>query len=196
MPALHDIHHKLLAKRYYYGLTSSGARWAYFAIVAVALVLLIASIILVNRKRGRRGAKPIQGTQWMTPPSYYQSQTYYNQPTRRDPNMPSTYVPQYTETANAGDMGYYAPDGTFHPRSSKDGPEFPENAHQRTTANSDGQPIQAFDQTGTRVVADEDIDDFTRPVGPPPGSSGIDGDTTSSNSKEVERPDHPPPSMR
>ncbi|KAM9910697.1 hypothetical protein OXX69_004231 [Metschnikowia pulcherrima] len=192
MPALHNLNHRLMARAYYGGDWTGGARWAFFAIFLVVILICVIGTIRVNKNRSRQGIQPIYGTRWMTPPSYYQSQGQYNQPTRRDPDMPNAYVPTYTETANADDMGYYAADGTFHPNPNAKGPAFPENAHQRTTSNADGQPIQNLNNTGA-TVADEEDHDFTRPSGPPPGSSGVTRDNTSSSAGVYERPDHPPP---
>ncbi|GEQ67943.1 hypothetical protein JCM33374_g1609 [Metschnikowia sp. JCM 33374] len=192
MPTLIDIQNRLAKRDYYSSNWTGGARWAFFAIFLVVIALCVIGTLRVNKNRSRQGAQPIYGTRWMTPPSYFQSQGQYNQPTRRDPDMPNAYVPTYTATANADDMGYYAPDGTYHANPNAKGPAFPENAHQRTTSNSDGHPLQTFDQAGARVVADEDLD-FTRPTGPPPSSSAVNRSNTTGSELESERPDHPPP---
>lgn len=195
MPAITDFTQKLVTRDYYYGSSwgGGGARWAFFAIFLIVVAVMVLGAIRVNKKRTAQGIQPIYGTRWMTPPSYLQSQGQYNQPTRTEPGMPNAYVPTYTQTANDGDMGYYAADGTFHPNPNAKGPAFPDNVHQRLTTNADGQPILDFNNSGNTVVNDEHDLDFTRPTGPPPSSRINRNNTTGSVSAE-ERPDHPPPS--
>ena len=70
---------------------------------------------ITGQEKARQGLQPVYGTRWMTPPSYGQSQHQYDQPDhRRDPDLPSAYVPTYTATANEYDMGYYDANGVFH----------------------------------------------------------------------------------
>ena len=59
---------------------SGGARWAFFAIFIVLILIVIFGTLRVNKKRSRQGVQPLYGTRWMTPPSYRQSQTQYDQP--------------------------------------------------------------------------------------------------------------------
>lgn len=97
--------------------TSNSARWAFFAIFIVLIIIIVLGTIRVNQKRAKHGVQPIYGTRWMTPPSYRQSQTAYDQPDHvRDPDLPSSYVPTYTATANENDydMGFYDSKGVFH----------------------------------------------------------------------------------
>lgn len=74
----------------------------------------------------------------MTPPSYYQSQNQYNQPTRRESDMPNVYVPTYTERAGEYDMGYYDNEGNFHPNPNAKDPTVPPQAYQGHTSSGDG----------------------------------------------------------
>lgn len=176
----------------YYGDWSGGARWAFFAIFIVLIIIVVFGTLRINRSRTRQGIQPLYGTRWMTPPSYLQSQNQYNQPTRRDPDLPNAYVPTYTETANDNDMGYYGPDGVFHANPNAKGPMMPEPAHQRTTSSTDGVPLTDMNEaanTGATTVSDEDDDDlYRRPQGQPPTSSA------STNAETVyERPSGPPP---
>lgn len=168
-----------------------GARWAFFAIFLVLIVIVVVGTLRINKARSRQGSQPIYGTRWMTPPSYLQSQGQYNQPTRRDPDMPNAYVPTYTERANEDDMGYYDPNGTFHPNPNAKGPMVPEPAHQRSYSNTDGIPLNEYNQTGEtgRVTVSDDHDDFyRRPTGPPPQRS-----ETGASETVYERPSNPPP---
>ncbi|OBA19560.1 hypothetical protein METBIDRAFT_45884 [Metschnikowia bicuspidata var. bicuspidata NRRL YB-4993] len=197
MPNIHSVEHHLNRRYFYASDWSGGARWAFFAIFIAIIVICVIGTIRVNKKRSRQGIQPIYGTRWMTPPSYFQSQDQYNQPARGDADIPTAYVPTYTEQANANDMGYYAPDGTFYPNPNSKGPIFPESAHHRTTSNADGQPLLQFDQNGVRVFSDEMTEDFTRPTGPPSGMTGISRDDTAPSSVDIyERPGHPPPGAR
>lgn len=133
---------------------SGGARWAFFAIFIVLIIIVILGTLRINRARTRQGIQPIYGTRWMTPPSYYQSQGQYNQPTRREPDMPNVYVPTYTEHAGEYDMGYYDNQGNFHPNPNAKGPTFPPDSHARDIDGLDGIPISnSFQQS----INDEDI---------------------------------------
>lgn len=91
-------------------------KWAYFGIVIgiVGFTLLVAvlGIFLSNIKRIRSGRRPVYGTSWLTPPSYWQSQRDYN--TNRG-EEPTEYVPTYSEQPNEDvDLGYYDERGEFH----------------------------------------------------------------------------------
>ncbi|CAI5758043.1 unnamed protein product [Candida verbasci] len=125
-----------------YWTNSGGARWAFFAIFVVLIIVVVLGTIRVNKKRSMQGMQPIYGTRWMTPPSYRQSQNQYQQPDHvRDPDLPSAYVPIYTATANEYDMGYYDQDGTFHPNPNAKSPiQHPPDAHKRTANISDTNP--------------------------------------------------------
>lgn len=158
-----------------------GARWAFFAIFLVLIIIVIVGTLRINRKRTRQGIQPIFGTRWMTPPSYLQSQGQYNQPTRRDPDMPHAYVPTYSERANDNDMGYYDASGMFHPNPNAKGPLLPDAVHQRSTSNADGIPLADYDHTGQSApgtVTDEYDDLFRRPSHPPAMSETIAAGST------------------
>ncbi|SGZ47572.1 CIC11C00000005260 [Sungouiella intermedia] len=191
MPVHPEIISKELKRDLYYGNDwGGGARWAFFAIFIVLIIIVIIGTLRINRARSRQGIQPLYGTRWMTPPSYLQSQDQYNQPTRRDPDMPNAYVPTYSERANDNDMGYYDNSGTFHPNPNAKGPLMPEPAHQRSSSNTDGIPLTDYNQTGSSVpgtVSDEYDDMFRRPLGPPPRST-----TTETI---YERPTNPPPTQ-
>ncbi|EGV64542.1 hypothetical protein CANTEDRAFT_113313 [Yamadazyma tenuis ATCC 10573] len=179
-----------LTKRYGFD-SSNGARWAFFGIFLAVILLVVVGTIRVNKKRSSSGLQPIYGTRWMTPPSYVQSQTQYNQPSTRnhDSYVPQTYVPTYTERANDQDMGYYDATGEFHPNPNAKvstpytpkvpGVSQPSEAHRRATSNSDGIALSeipavenATDSTQHRRQAgeEEDLYNFTRPSGPPPAT--------------------------
>lgn len=178
------------AKRYYsYGSDwSGGARWAFFAIFIVLIIIVVFGTMRINRARTRQGRDPIYGTRWMTPPSYFQSQDQYNQPTRGDPDMPNAYVPTYTETANDNDMGYYDQAGNFHENPNAKGPLMPEQAHQRTTSYADGVPLSDYN-AGSPGAAVSDHDAFyRRPSGQPPAVS-----TTGDSDPVYQPPPGPPP---
>ena len=145
--------------------------------------------ITCEQEKSSSGLQPVYGTRWMTPPSYGQSQHQYDQPDhRRDPDLPSAYVPTYTATANEYDMGYYDANGVFHANPNAKSPiPQPPKVHQRsesttvTDENSHntpgGAPIASnlpHDLTGNNQHVDDNdsIGDFYRPPqGPPPNRS-------------------------
>ncbi|KAG7663161.1 uncharacterized protein J8A68_003339 [[Candida] subhashii] len=179
---------------------SGGARWAFFAIFVVMIIIVLLGTFRVNKRRMQRGSQPLPGTSWMTPPSYRQSQNQYDQPDHvRDPDLPSAYVPQYTETANEYDMGYYDPQGVFHPNPNAKSPiPHPPEVHQRTGnafVGTGASPLQSnlpsqiptnANQEGDRVD-DESIGDMLRPpAGPPPLSTTASGLNPNSNNNTSE----------
>jgi len=158
--------------------SSGGARWAFFAIFIVLIIIVVLGTMRVNRKRSRKGIQPIYGTRWMTPPNYRQSQNQYDQPDNvRDPDLPSAYVPTYTEEANEYDMGYYDRSGKFHANPNAKAADMvpPQAAHRReSTAHGDGVPISS---TLPGTLTDEDAHDIGAPAGPPPGMEGSHHDS-------------------
>ncbi|KAG2733039.1 hypothetical protein G9P44_004029 [Scheffersomyces stipitis] len=160
---------------------SGGARWAFFAIFIVLILIVIFGTLRVNKKRSRQGVQPLYGTRWMTPPSYRQSQTQYDQPDNvRDPDLPSAYVPTYTAEANEYDMGYYDQSGKFHanPNAKAASMAPPPSAHQRqTSVHGDAIPISSTVPAG--VLTDEDAD-ISRPTGPPPGMDIVGSESNES----------------
>ncbi|KAI5952498.1 hypothetical protein KGF54_003365 [Candida jiufengensis] len=162
---------------------SNSARWAFFAIFIVLVIIVILGTIRVNKKRSQHGQQPLYGTRWMTPPSYRQSQNQYDQPDHlRDPDLPSAYVPTYTQHANEFDMGYYDSSGTFHPNpNAKNALQHPPATHQRHGSNSSSSGDNNLNNGSggaTNLPSDlegqnhsnDDIGDISRPVGPPPTS--------------------------
>lgn len=179
------IHNIPLDKRDVFGDTGA-ARWAFFGIFIVVILIIILGTFRVNKKRGSNGLQPLYGTRWMTPPSYVQSQTQYNQPTRRNQtsDQPANYVPTYTATANDQDMGFYDQNGEFHENPNmkpsynfdNDNPIVSEPTHQRTTSQTDGVPIHPIE---------EDLDDLVRPTGPPPRTSTASQLPTTNNTRHT-----------
>ncbi|CAI4058457.1 hypothetical protein N7582_001112 [Saccharomyces uvarum] len=86
-------------------------RWIFFIFFVVAIAILLFSTAKVNRRRRIMGQAPIRGTAWLTPPTYRQSERDYNGTQR----CVEDYVPEYTETANENDLGFYDERGEFHP---------------------------------------------------------------------------------
>ncbi|EMG50536.1 RCR1 Protein RCR1 [Candida maltosa Xu316] len=188
-----------------YWSNSGGARWAFFAIFVVLVIIVLLGTLRVNKKRARHGLQPVYGTRWMTPPSYRQSQNQYQQPDhRRDPDLPSAYVPTYTATANDQDLGYYDTTGQFHPNPNAKSPiPHPPEVHQvnpRGTEEGNGPsaasnlPSELHDENESD---DRSIDNLYRPPpGPPPRTTT----TTSTNNNDDDdndpfsRPQGPPPS--
>lgn len=147
---------------------TGGARWAFFGIFIVLIVIVLLGTLRANKKRSRQGIQPIYGTRWMTPPNYGQSQTQYNQPAQSgDPDVPSAYVPTYTAEANEYDMGYYDTNGKFHanPNAKAAAMAPPQPAHRRNESTSTNGVV------GSTLpnITDEER---TTPLGPPPGHAG------------------------
>ena len=171
--------------------TIGGARWAFFAIPFVIILVGIFGTLRANKKRFQLGAKPIYGTRWMTPPSYRQSQTQYDQPVNiRDADLPSTYVPAYTAEANEYDMGHYDQAGKFHSnpnaRAALMAP--PPSAHQRqNSAHGDAIPISST--VPAAALTDED-GDISRPEGPPPDMESGTGESSESLGDFSRSPGH------
>lgn len=161
---------------------SGGARWAFFAVFIVLILIVVLGTIKVNKRRSKQGIQPLYGTRWMTPPSYVQSQTQYNQPNTRDPDMPTNYVPAYSAEATEYDMGYYDNSGKFHanPNAKSQTPvdvlqasdvEYPPSAHQRLTSMGTGAPVGRIPTLHEETEDDDraNLDDMYRPPpGPPP----------------------------
>ncbi|KAI5965140.1 uncharacterized protein KGF55_001360 [Candida pseudojiufengensis] len=155
---------------------SGTARWAFFAIFIVLVIIVILGTIRVNKKRSQHGQQPLYGTRWMTPPSYRQSQNQYDQPDHvRDPDLPSAYVPTYTAQANEYDMGYYDSSGTFIANpNAKHALQHPPQTHQRNISRNSNTNIAATnlptDIHNNENNNEDDIGDISRPNGPPPSS--------------------------
>ncbi|ODV81171.1 uncharacterized protein CANTADRAFT_25396 [Suhomyces tanzawaensis NRRL Y-17324] len=194
-------------------LISGSAKWAFFAILIVLIIVVILGTLRVNKRRSKFGAQPLYGTRWMTPPLYRQSQTQYNQPNRRDPELPSAYVPTYTATANETDMGYYDAHGEFHPNPNAKSATVippPEAHHRQNSTTSNGVPINnnftggtVTDEVGHDRHDDDGFDDMFRPptTAPPTTTTPTynfmlrpQGEATENVSQEeYDRPDGPPP---
>ncbi|CAK9439554.1 uncharacterized protein LODBEIA_P36540 [Lodderomyces beijingensis] len=159
----------------------SGPRWAFFAILIAIVIIIVLGTIYVNRKRAMRGVKPVYGTQWMTPPNYRQSQTAYQQPSNH-PDLPSGYVPTYTKTANENDydMGYYDAQGVFHRNpNAKSMVQRPPSAKVRDSggSTSDGGEVVRTSNEGEAGGEAGDLEDISRPAGPPPPRAGESAET-------------------
>ncbi|RCK54768.1 Protein RCR1 [Candida viswanathii] len=178
------------------------ARWAFFAIFVVLIIIVLLGTIRVNKKRARQGLQPMHGTRWMMPPSYRQSQTQYQQPDHtRDPELPSAYVPTYTATANDMDLGYYDANGQFHPNpNAKTAVPKPPQAYHSTTeqVNDERGPISDNLPHDLQESDNDSLGDmFRRPSGPPPrsttASSLSNNNTGNATADDFSRPSGPPP---
>ncbi|KAK6465603.1 chitin synthesis regulation, resistance to congo red-domain-containing protein [Scheffersomyces coipomensis] len=174
----------------------SGARWAFFGIFLVLVLFVVLGTLRANKKRAQQGAQPIYGTRWLTPPNYRQSQNQYNQPDHvRDPELPSAYVPTYTETANEYDMGFYDNQGEFHANPNAKAVDLapPNQAHARDSSPTDRGPATDLDHD---INDDNDHDDlFRRPSQFPPRRSTQTSTSINANidPNTIGAPSGPPP---
>lgn len=96
-------------------------KWSLFAIFIVLLILVLVATLRANYNRIRHGRLPIRGTGWFTPPSYQQSEREYNHDDGMHVNRHNNRrqreenIPKYTEEVGEHDLGFYDPDGKFHP---------------------------------------------------------------------------------
>lgn len=95
---------------------STNTRWIYggilLGLVGIFFLSLIIGAFCTNIKRLKTGRRPVYGTSWLTPPSYWQSQHDYNTNTGEEPEE---YVPTYSEIPNENvDLGFYDDRGEFH----------------------------------------------------------------------------------
>jgi len=81
-------------------------RWILLAVIIFIAVLFIGLLQSISCRRARYGARPITGTGWMVPPSYYQSQQQQNE---------QDAVPLYKKEAGQGDAGHFDQYGNFIP---------------------------------------------------------------------------------
>lgn len=171
-----------LGKRdYYYGSYLNPARWAFFALFLVGVVLCLCYVFALNRRRIARGGAPITGTGWIVPPNYHQLQVQYNQPQEG-----GSYVPEYSARAGDGDAGYYDQNGVFHAKGE------PPHITDETTGASGAFP-------GGYTRPDAPPAAYTRPDGAPsyvrPPDSPPDAGRYSPfevDDGDVARPTHPP----
>lgn len=108
--------------------------WIVFLSIFGVVVVVCILMAFVNTKRLGSGRRPVYGTSWLTPPSYWQSQRDYN--TNRG-EEPDENVPTYSERPNeAVDLGFYDQQGEFH----LSGPaaEYSSNKEEDNDDNEDG----------------------------------------------------------
>ncbi|WPK24038.1 hypothetical protein PUMCH_001293 [Australozyma saopauloensis] len=185
---------KALVKRYYYTYDySNGARWAFFALFLVALLIAVFGTIRVNKNRLKRGEAPLYGTSWITPPAY------------RTNNPPQeNYVPTYTATANEADMGYYDQQGNFHQNPNVKSPEpaYMRNNATGTTTYENYSTTTYYMGSDAPIVSEATTGQYPRPEGPPGASQGTStgasapaGEAATGTSQPLySRPEAPPPS--
>ncbi|KAG7663160.1 uncharacterized protein J8A68_003338 [[Candida] subhashii] len=176
-PSDHTIE---LSKRQ--GSGSTGVGYIFLAVTLAAGVMMsIAITVRTNKKRKEIGKPPIYGTSWITPPSYRQSQNQYNQPSvrqqTRDPELPSSYVPTYSEKTNETDLGYYDSEGKFHLNPNAKVP-FPPPVHPKPSSLNSNDRIVVSDSIGggdDNIVNDENSinqsDRYSNESTPPPPPS-------------------------
>ncbi|EDO18076.1 hypothetical protein Kpol_1045p63 [Vanderwaltozyma polyspora DSM 70294] len=145
---------------------SSSWVWGRWILFVIFLVFLVASLFLtgrVNRRRRMMGQAPIRGTAWLTPPSYRQSERDYNATTS---GTVEDYVPKYTETSNADDLGYYDERGEFHANDKAEYLPPPTLTFEvDSDENSQGleRPGRALTRQPSNFMPDQDMDlDFRR----------------------------------
>lgn len=134
-------------------------------LIAVGIIAIL-SIRWYSSRQVRRGEQPVPGTGWMVPPSYYQSQRQYNQPSHPADGPP---VPPYQSEPGAHDAGYYDANGHFI--SKREEGEFP--AAQVREENIESVPdVRAnaadYYPPSHPPPGHTDEEHFSPPPGPPP----------------------------
>lgn len=154
----------------YYGDGPSGwygwGRWVLLGVVVGCAILAFLFLQMSSCRRARHGQRPITGTAWMVPPSYYQA-------TQQNPN---DAVPLYRQQAGAGDAGHYDNNGNFVPLQEFSqpqgtnyadhyGPEHPGNAYSGAPNNAANDYYPPPPGPPPSHVAH---DNYAPPPGPPP----------------------------
>ncbi|KAG7722372.1 hypothetical protein KL949_000574 [Ogataea haglerorum] len=134
-----------LARRYW-SYSNDGSKYAFFAFLAAIIIIFLIFTCMLNVRRIRRGRTPII-SQYLAPPSYYQSQ-------HQSPDANTVPLPAYTEQPNPNqDIGYYDNNGNFIPYSKANGaggPSVPPGPNGPGEVNGDNQTApNPFDQQGT-----------------------------------------------
>lgn len=105
---------------------SGSAPWTRYLYIIFIIVGFFVFLMAANAFRIRRGGRPIRGTGWAAPPSYFQSQLRENgEAHRRRQQNEGPPVPLYTEDVNNMDAGYFDDNGIFHPNPNLHPPEVP-----------------------------------------------------------------------
>lgn len=139
-------------------------RWVLLGVVVAVAVLAFLVLQMSSCRRARHGQRPITGTAWMVPPSYYQA-------TQQNPH---DAVPLYRQQAGAGDAGHYDSNGNFVPLndlSQQPGNNYAD--HYGPGSSSTSAP-QHPGYTHSGASNDGANDYYPPPPGPPPGNSGND----------------------
>ncbi|CCD22810.1 Rcr2p NDAI_0A06560 [Naumovozyma dairenensis CBS 421] len=172
-------------------------RWILFVIFVVFILILVFCTARVNRRRRVMGQQPIRGTAWLTPPSYRQSERQYN----GSQEYVEDFVPEYTETANDQDLGYYDARGEFHPNSKVDYLPPPQLGEETLAESSNS--VERPPNAVVRDRPDTDLDfrrpttsTFVRPNHPPPNTANSSpGGDEETEMSDFRRPDYPPNQM-
>lgn len=128
-----------------------------------------------SSRRVLNGRRPIAGTAWMVPPSYYSSQQQYNQT-----------APPYNPNPGYNDAGYYDAHGNFIRNNVNNGQPFPSvpETHEMNEypqeksayrAPNVSMPEPAYTSPGT--VPPPEVGSSSRyepPSGPPPANRSYD----------------------
>ncbi|ODV88162.1 hypothetical protein CANARDRAFT_58053 [[Candida] arabinofermentans NRRL YB-2248] len=184
-----------LAKRYWGDYSSGGAKYAFFAFLAIVVVFFFIFTCMVNVRRIKSGSKPLISS-YLAPPAYYQVQQQ---------NSLAQQLPTYTAQPNPNqDIGYYDQTGTFipynkpqtetdtelnnlhgqsyyQPQQSQSGNpfDFQATGYQQTTTIPPAAATTTTTSTTaeytsptshiTSSQAENDLPGYTPPAGPPPG---------------------------
>ncbi|SCU85225.1 LANO_0C03708g1_1 [Lachancea nothofagi CBS 11611] len=175
---------------YCYGLSCGNewvwARWILFVFFLLAIAALALTAVKVNGKRLRLGQRPIVGTSWFTPPTYRQSERQYRSTTQ-------DYVPVYTETANANDMGYYDNQGIFHLNSKAENMDPPPPLDSREISVNPQAPAAAITRDNESVRShsidfSRDFHQYYRGTAAGQSDTGFDGNSSTTPPQGVPDP--------
>lgn len=138
-------------------------RWVLLGVVVAVAVIAFLVLQMSSCRRARHGQRPITGTAWMVPPSYYQA-------TQQNPH---DAVPLYRQQAGAGDAGHYDNNGNFVPLndlSQQPGNNYADHYGPGSSSTAPQHPGYTYSGASN----DGAHDYYPPPPGPPPGHSGDD----------------------
>jgi len=144
----------------YYGGDNDSDWWQWGRWVLLAVIIAVAIICFlffegVSCRRVRRGQRPITGTGWLIPPSYYESQQQHQQQ--------NAHVPTYKAEPGTGDAGHFDQNGNFVPYT---GPQYQLDEYNPPAGGNNDYPPPSMPPPSHQAPAN--VEEAGPPPGPPP----------------------------